>query len=154
MQVTSALTVSCWKAWEPPGSTFRRRPARQSCTAGLLYVSKLDTFNLHRLERSSPTTSSQKATYRRAVCKRLEEILANDFASPTLITLHCSSVDGIPQAFAVKIFRSWKDQAQRVIGRLFKFIKISDYGPHPIPGTVFYVIADLQEGLSREICGA
>ena len=99
-------------------------------------------------------TRSQKATYRRAVCKRLEGILANDFASPSLITLHCSSAVGIPQALAMKIFRSWKGQVQRVVGRPFKFIKIIDYGPHPIPEIVFYVIADLPEEVCQEICGA
>ena len=99
-------------------------------------------------------TRSQKATYRRSVCKRLERILANDFAAPTLITLQCSSAVGIPQALAMKIFRSWKGQVQRVIGRPFKFIKIIDYGPHPIPEIVFYVITDLPEELCREVCGA
>ena len=98
-------------------------------------------------------TRSQKATYRKSVCKRLERILANDFPAPTLITLRCSSAVGIPQALAMKIFRSWKGQVQRVIGRPFKFIKIIDYGPHPIPEIVFYVIADLSEELCREVCG-
>ena len=99
-------------------------------------------------------TRSQKATYRKSVCKRMERILANDFAAPTLITLHCSSAVGIPQALAMKIFRSWKGQVQRVVGRPFKFIKIIDYGPHPIPEIVFYVIADLPEEVCQEICGA
>ena len=54
----------------------------------------------------------------------------------------------------MKIFRSWKGQVQRVVGRPFKFIKIIDYGPHPIPEIVFYVIADLPEEVCQEICGA
>ena len=99
-------------------------------------------------------TGSQKAAYRRSVCKRLERILANDFTTQTLITLQCSSAAGVPQALAKKILRTWTDQVRRVAGRPFKFIKIIDYGPHPIPGIVFYVITDLPEELCREVCGA
>ena len=80
--------------------------------------------------------------------------MANDFTTPTLITLHCSSAVGIPQVLAKKIFRSWTYQVQRVTRRPLKFIKIIDYGPHPIPGIVFFVIADLPEELCREVCGA
>lgn len=143
-----------WRAWEPSGSAGRLWTRCQIGATGLPYVSKLDTFNLHRLERSFPMTGSQKAAYRRSVCKRLERILANDFTTPTLITLHCSSAVGISQVLAKKIFRCWKHQVQRVVGRSFKFIKIIDYGPHPIPEIVFYVIADLPKDLCREVCGA
>lgn len=97
---------------------------------------------------------SQKATYRRAVCKRLERILANEFTTPTLITLQCSSAVRVPQALAKKIFSNWKYQAQRVTSRPFKYIKIIDYGSFPLPGIVFYVIADLPVDLSQKICDA
>ena len=99
-------------------------------------------------------TRSQKATYRKSVCKRLERILENDFTTTTLITLQWFSATGVPRTLAKKIFRIWVDQVRRVAKRPFKFIKIIDYGPHPIPGIVFYVITDLPEELCQEVCGA
>ncbi len=97
---------------------------------------------------------TKKATYRKSVCKRLERITADEFTTPTLITLHCSSAVGMSHPLAKKVFSSWKYQARRIAGRPFKFIKIFDCGPHPIPGIVFYVIADLPENICRETCGA
>lgn len=99
-------------------------------------------------------TGSQKATYRRAVCKRLERILKNEFETPTLITLQCTAIHGVPKGLGMKLFINWKRQAQRSVGRPFKFIKVIDYGPHPIPGIVFFVIVELPIDLGQKICGA
>lgn len=97
---------------------------------------------------------SKQAVYRKSICKKVEDIISKDFSNAILITLHCSAAVAVPPELAKKIFRGWIYQARRIAGGTFNFIKIIDYGPHPIPEIVFHVIVDLPISQCIEICGA
>lgn len=96
----------------------------------------------------------KRVIYRKSICQKVKDIVSKDFSNATLITLHCAAAVAVPPELAKKIFRGWVYQARRIAGGTFSFIKIIDYGPHPIPEIVFHVIVDLPESCCIEICNA
>lgn len=98
--------------------------------------------------------ASQKVTYRKSVSKKLEGIIAKDFSNAMLITLHCAAPVMISPELAKKIFRGWANQAKRIAGGPFHFIKIIDYGPHPAPEIIFRVVVALPKTCCLRICEA
>ena len=92
----------------------------------------------------------QETMYKSTICQRVAKIISEDFTSAMLITLHCSSSVVMPPDLAKRLYRAWKDTAQRIAGGPFNCIRIVDYGPHPIPEIVFFVVADLPPDICME----
>lgn len=90
----------------------------------------------------------RETMYKSTICQRVAKIISEDFTSAMLITLHCSSSVVMPPDLAKRLYRAWKDIAQRIAGGPFNCIRIVDYGPHSTPEIVFFVVADL----SLDVC--
>ena len=91
--------------------------------------------------------------HRRAICHSIGRIVEEDFVTAALITLHCSAAVVMPPDLAKRVFKTWAYKLQRAIGSPFRYIRITDYGPHPIPEVVFHVIADLPLDTCVRACG-
>lgn len=90
--------------------------------------------------------------HRRSICHSIGRIVSEDFTSAALITLHCSSTVVMPPDLAKRVFKSWAYKIQRGLGTPFRHIRVTDYGPHPIPEIIFYVVADLPLNFCRAAC--
>ena len=127
-----------------------------SSTVGVLQtcLSWTHSHESHRdilLSRKEFTINGLRETmYRSAICQRVAKIISEDFTSAMLITLHCASSAAMPPDLAKRLYRAWKDTAQRIAGGPFNCIRIVDYGPHPIPEIVFFVVADLPPDICME----
>lgn len=91
--------------------------------------------------------------HRRAICHSIGRIVSEEFANASLITLHCSSTVVMPPDLAKRVFKTWAYKIQRDLGMPFRYIRITDCGPHPIPEVVFYLVADLPLNTCRMACG-
>lgn len=91
--------------------------------------------------------------HRRAICHSIGRIISEGFLNATLVTLHCSSTVVMPSGLAKRIFKTWAYKIQRRLGSPFRYIRITDYGPHPIPEVIFYLVADLPLDICHTACG-
>ena len=91
--------------------------------------------------------------HRRAICHSIGRVVSENFVNATLITLHCSSAVVMPPDLAKRAFKTWTYKTQRHLGTPFKYVRVTDYGPHPIPEVVFHIIADLPLDVCRTACG-
>lgn len=58
----------------------------------------------------------------------------------------------MPPDLAKRVFKTWAYKMQRGIGAPFRYIRVTDYGPHPMPEIIFYVVADLSLNFCSAAC--
>ena len=97
-------------------------------------------------------TENQAAYHRRRSLCRLAALLTGPCAFAQLLSLYYATGPSIPSAIVDRQYRTLMEQARRLAGGPFRYVKVTEYGTDPLSSAIVHrLFLDLPAEICQEI---